>query len=391
MSLHPRVGDILVHGTSLAANAGHSLDPEELARGDVSRSKQAIAAAARDLAYHERWLKEHLAAEERSRRQYARVVRREQTRERRRNNQRRLARSGTRMVLTLARSSRSIRLSLLDEAAYSLGQLRQLTLLGAAWAAPKARAASSWTRGSISSAAALSGAKGRALAIIAGKAALTSLAWTRAKSRNLATAWHEKAAIGGSWLAEKASASALASFEAASSSASWIIAKGHEQTVILRRTVPVVSARIAAKMRDLASVSAEAAGRATSWTRARSRGFALATRRTAATGAAAVVAASRALARAGRGGASTGRSWVQARSRGVLLELRHASSMASPWARGAASDAAVRLLALRSAAKKAALRRSERVALLAVRLRAQILVESDALNRAWRRAIPVRR
>ncbi len=167
MSLHPRVGDILVHGTSLAANAGHSLDPEELARGDVSRSKQAIAAAARDLAYHERWLKEHLAAEERSRRQYARVVRREQARERRRSNQRRLARSGTRMVLTLARSSRSIRRSLLDEAAYSFGQLRQLTTarrgLGLA---PKAHAVLKLDScRSISSAASFDRRKGRASAI----------------------------------------------------------------------------------------------------------------------------------------------------------------------------------------------------------------------------------
>jgi hypothetical protein len=86
-----------------------------------------------------------------------------------------------------------------------------------------------------------------------------------------------------------------------------------------------------------------------------------------------------------------GRSWIQAKSRDVFLALRHAFSMASPWIRGAAGDAAVRLLALSPAAKRVALRQSERAALLAVRLRAQILAESDAFSRAWRSVIPVRR
>jgi hypothetical protein len=250
----------LVSGTSLAASAGDSLDPVELAPGHVVRSKEVIAAAARDLAQHEQWLKAHLAAEERSRRRYARGVRREAARERRRSNHQRLARSGTRIVLTVARSSRAIRRSLLEEAAYSFGQLRRYTLLTAAWGVPKAHAVSSWTfeeisgalswsgakaraltltsvrvasiglsrgiagaralasvaRRATSSAAAASAAKGRALANIVGATASTGFAWTRARSRSLARASREKAAIGGSWLATRVSALAAASAKATS-------------------------------------------------------------------------------------------------------------------------------------------------------------------------------
>jgi hypothetical protein len=425
-----------VHGTSLAANARHGLYPEELASGDVDRSREVIAAAAQDLAQHERWLKSHLAAEARSLRQFARVVRREEARERRRGTRRRLARSGTRIVVTVSRSSRSIRRSLLDEAAYGLGQLRHYTLLTAAWVMPRAHAASSWTRRSLAGAAALTGTKARALTLtsaslgsaglsrgVAGARALASVALRatssvaaetaargprhrhhrrrgdvdrlcldqRARSRNLARASLEKASIGGSWLAARAIALAGAAAEATSSVASSAIASGQHLALTLRRTIPGVSARAAAKLHDLASFSAEAAAGVASSTVARTRGFASHSRRAAAIGAASGVATACAVARDVRSGASVARSWLQTTARSVSLELRHASAMASPWVRGTARDTVLWLLALRSAARRAALRQSERAALIAVRLRARVLVESDALSRVWRSAIPVRR
>jgi hypothetical protein len=287
----------LVPGTSLAATAGHSLDPVELARGDVSRSKEVIAAAARDLAYHERWLKEHLASEERSRRRHARLMRREQARERRSINHQRMARSGRRVVLTFARSSRSIRRSMLEEAAYAFDRLRHLTRLGAAWVAPKAHALSSWTRGEISGAlswsgakgravaltsvrvtsvglsrgtagahalasmalratssvAAESAAKGRALAAIAGETASAGIAWTRVRSRKFARASRERAAIGGALVAARASALARASAKATSRGASWTVANGHHLALTLHGPTLAGDAWTVAKGLDLAS------------------------------------------------------------------------------------------------------------------------------------------
>jgi hypothetical protein len=184
---------------------------------------------------------------------------------------------------------------------------------------------------------------------------------------------------------------AAAAAETTSSGASWAIVRGQDLALTLRREIPVVSARTAGKLRDLASFSVAVAAGAASSTVARSRGFASQSRRVAAIGAASSVATARAVTRDARSGASAARSWLQTTSRSVGLELRQTSAMVSPWVRGTARDMVLGLLALRSAARRAALRRSERAALLAVRVRARILVESDALSRVWRSAIPVRR
>jgi len=371
----------------LAADAGRSLEPEELARGDISRSREIAAAAANDLADHEQWLKQHLAAAERSRRRHLRWVEREQARERRKSKLQRMARAGTRAVLVLGRSARAVRRTLREEGAHTFGQMRHVTLCGAAWLAPKARTVSTRTLAGLSSAVTSAGVHCRALANIAGATAATSLAWARATSLSLADAWREKTLTSWSWLAAKASILALASREAASRRASWTIARGRDLALTLRRTIPAVSASVVASIRDLASFSAAAAASAASSTWGWSRRFAFASWRSAAM---ATIANARSLTRDLLGAASTGLSWVQAKSRHVLLELRHAASMASSAIREAARDAAVRLPARRSAAKNAVLRQSERAFLLIVRLRAQILAESDALSRAWR-ASPARR
>jgi hypothetical protein len=156
-------------------------------------------------------------------------------------------------------------------------------------------------------------------------------------------------------------------------------------------TWPSGDAWTVAKGLDLASFSAAVAARAPTWTGARSREFAVQSRRAAASAAVSIAAKPRAAARDLHSGTSARWSWIRAKSRDFFLELRHAFSMTSLWVRGTAGDAAVRLPTLSYAARRAALRQSERAALLAVRMRAQILAESDALSRAWRSVIPVRR
>jgi hypothetical protein len=96
------------------------INPFELALGTVSRSKEAVGAATKDLNNQNGWFKDYLASEKRSRKRHARWVRRQEARQRRRINRQRMARFGSRAALGLAISVRSISRSLLKGATYRL-------------------------------------------------------------------------------------------------------------------------------------------------------------------------------------------------------------------------------------------------------------------------------
>src|SRR5215467_14515694 len=95
-------------GLSFVSDASDIVDPIDLAQGEISRSKAAVASAAKDLDQHDRWLKDFLAAEKRDRARYARHLKREQARLRRQLKRQQMARSIRRAVLSVALFVRSV-------------------------------------------------------------------------------------------------------------------------------------------------------------------------------------------------------------------------------------------------------------------------------------------
>ena len=73
---------------------------------------------------------------------------------------------------------------------------------------------------------------------------------------------------------------------------------------------------------------------------------------------------------------------MHAGANGLTHKLHRAGTLASPWLRGRADEAAVGLRRLNAAAKAVAERQSEYASLIALRLSAQIKGELDALRRA---------
>ena len=113
------------------SSASDSLDPIELAQGEISRSKDVVASVSKDLDQHDRWLKDFVASEKLSRARHARWVKRQQAKERRRLARQRLARSARRGTLSVAVFIRSVFWSLWKGVAY----LGHLIWQSAAWIA----------------------------------------------------------------------------------------------------------------------------------------------------------------------------------------------------------------------------------------------------------------
>jgi hypothetical protein len=99
-------------GVTFVSDASVSLDPIELAQGEISRSKDVVTSVSKDLDQYDRWLKDFVASEKRSRARHARRVKRQQARERRQLARQRLVRSGRRTALSVAVFVRSVFLSL---------------------------------------------------------------------------------------------------------------------------------------------------------------------------------------------------------------------------------------------------------------------------------------
>jgi hypothetical protein len=360
------------------------INPFELALGTVSRSNEAIAAATKDLNDHNRWFKDYLAAEKRSRKRHARWVRRQEARQRRRINRQRMARFGSRAALGLAISVRSISRSLLKGATCRLAQLRDLTLISASWVASTAHALSSWLLGLLSISLSWISAKGRALALTLLKAASISLSWIAVKARVLALASLRATSIGFSWIVATARALTNVSFRAASAGFTWTRARSRDLACASLNAAAIGGSWLAARTSVLAIASGKATSSGVAWTWAKGHAFALATLDAAWICSAWTAAKTGTVAQASLSAASTGGSWMRATSGDLALKLHHAGSMAVPRIQAAAQSGADRLLALSAAARATARRQSERASLFAQRLTAQAKGEIDALRRAAR-------
>ena len=372
-------------GTNIfVSNATDILDPFERAQGDVARSKEVIAATTKDLIDHDRWLKDYLASEKRSRKRHALYVRCQHARQRRTINRQRMARSGRRAALRLAISVRSTSRSLLKGATYRLARLRDLTLISASWVTSTTYVFSSWLLGQLFISLSWIGAKGRTLTLISLKAASISLSWIAVRARVFALASLRAASIASTWVASRARALAIVSVGAASAGFTLARAKSRDLARASLNAAAIGGSWLAARTNVLAIASSNATSSGVFWTMAKSHAFALQSRQAAAIGSSWTAANTRALVRASLSAASTGSYWVRAKSGDLALKLHHAGSMASPWIHSAAHGAAVRLLALSAATRGTAHLQSERAALLALRLTAQAKGEIDALRRAAR-------
>ncbi|MFZ1069524.1 MAG: hypothetical protein WAN73_02685, partial [Methyloceanibacter sp.] len=65
------------------SDASDSLDPIELAQGEISRPKDVVASVTKDLDKYDRWLKDFVASEQRNRARHASWVKRQEAKERR--------------------------------------------------------------------------------------------------------------------------------------------------------------------------------------------------------------------------------------------------------------------------------------------------------------------
>ncbi len=368
----------------IVSNACDSLDPIELARGDVSRSKDVIAAATEDLAYHDRWLKDYLASEERSRKRQLRLVRRHEARQRRRIISQRFARSARRAAFGLAMSVSSVHRSLLKGTRSRLAQMRNLALISASRLASTIHVFSAWLLGLLFISLSWIGARGRALALLSLKASFIGLSRVAVSARGLALVSLRAASLGLTWIAIGARALATVSLGATSASFAWTSAKSRTLASTSLGAVAIGGSWLGGRLNDLAIASGNATSSGVCWARAKSQALALQSREAASISLTWGTATTRTLARALRRAVPTIASRIQAKSGNLVLELNHAASMASPRIRAAGHAAAVRALALRAAARRATRRQSERASLFALRLSAQAKAEIDGLRRAAR-------
>jgi hypothetical protein len=366
------------------SNANDVLDPSELSQGHVSRSKDVIAAATADLAYHHRWLKDYLASEERSRKRRIRLVRRQQARQRRRIIRRRLARYAGRAALGLARAASSIYRSLLKGAYSILTQIGGLALRSASRVASTSYALSGGLLRLLFISLSWIGAKGHAFALLSLQAAFTSLSWIVVRARVFALVSLRAASRGSTWIAARTRTLALLSLGALLACVAWTSAKSRGLARSSLSAAATGGSWLGGRMNALALASGSATSSGLSWATAKSYALALRSREAASISFAWSAAKTRTLARGLRREVSGIASLIRAKLGDVVLALHHAASTAYPQIRAAGRDAAIRVSALRAAARRAALHQSDRASLFALRLNTQAKAEIDALRRAAR-------
>lgn len=303
------------------------INPFVLPRGDVSRSKEAIAALTEDLDQHNRWFRDYLASEKRSRERYARRVRREEAKQRRRITQQRVARFFSRAALGFAIAVRS----LLNGATYTLAQSRDLTLTSAFGIASTAYTLSSGFLGLLSTVFAWIGVKVHALALASLKAASMSFSWIAVKARGIALAALRATSIGCSWVGGKARALMNASFGTASAGFTWTRVKSRDVSRASLNAAATGSSWIASKMSVIAMSSATAASSGVDWTMTKGHALALASREAASIGYAWTAARTRTLARASSEASSRSVSWIMTKGHTVALATLDAASIGGSW------------------------------------------------------------
>jgi hypothetical protein len=387
------------------------------AQSDVSRSKEVIAAATKDLNHHDRWLNDYLASEKRRQKRYATWVERQQARERRRIMRQRVARSSKRAALQLA-----------NWIGHELAQLRDVSLICALWVASTIHSFASWVLGVLSMSISWTGAKACAVALRSLKAALSALtwtaakvrafalvsirtasisstwvtaraqalwsvsvgaavacfAWTSARFRKLANASLNALATGGAWLAVCIGIFAISSAKAFSRVFFWTSAKALAFALASRHAGLIGSAWIAAQTRNLAHASSEAASRGSSWTASKVNAFALASRGAASVGSNWIAAKNRSFARGTLTATSTSTYFTRAKSRYIAVKLQHAALICLSCIQEAAQAAAVRLFSMAASVRAAGRNQTKRTSIIAIRLGAQAKYEITALKHAGR-------
>ena len=244
-------------GVIFVSDASVSRDPIELAQGEISRSKDVVASVSKDLDQYDRWLKDFVASEKRSRVRHASRVKRQQARERRQLARQRLVRSGRRAALSVAVFVRSVFLSLRR----GLAHLGHLTWQSAAWIALSTYALSAFLLKRLSSGVSWISARARSVALALLSAVSASSLWIAARAKALTVASARLLAASYAWMSAKAGALTRAALRAVSISFSWIAARVREAALASFNLLSLGSSWLAARGRALAIVSAGAATR----------------------------------------------------------------------------------------------------------------------------------
>jgi hypothetical protein len=243
--------------------ASHTLDPIAAAEADIAGSKDLIAAVARDLGQHQRWLAHYHLAEKR----HARRVKAQELLHWLELRRRHLARRLRRLALITLRLARAAAAFFWRTAIALFVVLRSTATACLAWLRPRAYAfmliVAAWT--------------------------LAFCAWSLTEARRCAHALHEAASVGFTWLAAKSRASAITVGE-------WLAtawAFTHRQALSFARR------------------SMKAASMGAAWSGARSRDLALSLQRTLTRSAAWTSKKAGHFTRASLATASLGFSWAQ--------------------------------------------------------------------------------
>jgi hypothetical protein len=331
------------------SNASDSLDPIDLAKGEISRSKDAVVSAAKDLGEHDRWLKQFIAEEDRKRSRHARYLKREQRRLRRQLKRQQMARSARRAALSVALFMRSVSVALAKGVAYTghliwasavrvvretyvlAVALLKLLSAGVVWTWAKACAVGLASLKATSSATSWGAAKTRVLIITSLRLLATSYAWLSAKAVDLARIVLRGASIGSSWTAARLRSFSLTSFRLLSIGSSRLAAKARALAIMSTGTASAAFTWTRAKSQNAAQASLKATTTTWSWLAVRANALTLAIRDATLRGSSWTTVKTRVLARTSSKAASHGLSLAQTKGHAFAIASRDAAVVSSTW------------------------------------------------------------
>ena len=332
------------------SGARNRLDPVVTAEAGIAGSKDLMAAVARDLAQHQRWLADYRLDEKR----HARRLMLHELIYQLELGRRQLVREARWLALTSLRLARSIASFLSRTAASAVFAMRRFVTASDAWARPRAYGLARTLWRWLTTFWDWIGVHSRILARTVAATASTGFAWFAGKSRVFAIALRRLLLAFGAWTSVQAGkltaqsrahalalrlwlsasgASALAqagrqaqaSRKTAVVASSWLMARSRALATALRHRVARTWRRGRALARVLARNSFHGARIASAWTAATSRGAATSTR-------AAALQLQRNL--------STGAVWSSAKAKATARSSVAASRATYSWA---ASWAALRM------------------------------------------------
>ena len=289
------------------AGASKALDPIAAAEAGIAGSKDLIAAVARDLGQHQRWLAHYDVAEKR----HARRVMLQNVLWRlewaRRRLMRRLARFGVR-VLRLAHLAAILTAEFLLRLAAALNRAASAAV---AWLSPRAHALYRGFARYLAAASAWSVAASRALASAAMRYAASAWAWSVATSRALANAAMRYAAAAWAWSVATSRALGSAAMRYAAATSVWL---GLHARIVANRVEQLLAAALARTLRESRRVGRLSRKQAISlsrWPKTHARTATIVLREWLSAGAGRTVAGMRTLSRAVSATASDGLSWAR--------------------------------------------------------------------------------